>query len=170
MIMSFLKINIPWQEIIKVILWSVMTILFIVVFGGVYFLGYLGGYTDGAEDVRNALVSHTEVKTADLVTLTQAPVSIAPTQAVVRVVVPKINWGGPELWQEVNKKRQEYGVNPLTKADELCTIASIRLNELMELGSLDNHEGFSNMTERRLDLKWIFEKYSVVAEFLAMGG
>ena len=133
-------------------------------------MGYLGGYTDGAEDVRNALVSHTEVKTADLVTLTQAPVSIAPTQAVVRVLVPKINWGGPELWQEVNKKRQEYGVNPLTKADELCTIASIRLNELMELGSLDNHEGFSNMTERRLDLKWIFEKYSVVAEFLAMGG
>lgn len=61
-------------------------------------------------------------------------------------------------------------MNPLSQRDELCTIASIRLNELLELGKLDGHEGFSNLAERRPDMKWIFDKYSNVAEFLAVGG
>ena len=60
------------------------------------------------------------------------------------------------------------GVNPLAQKDELCTIASIRLNEILELGKLDNHEGFSDMPERREDLKWIFDKYTI-AEFLVAG-
>ena len=80
----------------------------------------------------------------------------------------EISWGGPELWGLVNKKRVENGVNPLTQKDELCTIASIRLNEILKLGELDNHQGFSNLNERRPDLKWIFEKY-VIAEFLVSG-
>ena len=75
-------------------------------------------------------------------------------------------WGGPELWSAVNKRRLEFGVNSLNQRDELCTVASIRLNELIELGKLDGHEGFSNFTLRRPDLKWIFDKYSNVAEFL----
>ncbi len=54
--------------------------------------------------------------------------------------------------------------------DELCTISSIRLNELLELEKLDAHEGFTNLEERRPDLAWIFEKYSTIAEFLAQGG
>jgi uncharacterized protein YkwD len=70
----------------------------------------------------------------------------------------------------VNKRRQELGVNQLSQKDELCTIASIRLNELLELGKLDGHEGFGNMKERRPDLKDIFENYSNVSEFLAYGG
>jgi hypothetical protein len=82
----------------------------------------------------------------------------------------KAQWGGPELWEAVNSKRIEFGVNPLSSRDELCTIASIRLNELLVLGTLDNHEGFSNLQERRTDLAWIFDKYSTVAEFLALGG
>ena len=70
----------------------------------------------------------------------------------------------------VNDKRIEYGVGPLSQRDELCTISSIRLNELLELGTLDGHEGFSNMKEKRPDLEWVFDKYSVTAEFLALGG
>ena len=79
------------------------------------------------------------------------------------------NWGGPDLWNVVNARRQQFGVNPLDQRDDLCTIASIRLNELLKLGELDGHEGFSNMTERRPDLAPIFQNYSTIAEFLAAG-
>jgi uncharacterized protein YkwD len=97
--------------------------------------------------------------------------NFSPTNApVAKPPVQKITWGGPQLWDAVNKRRIELGVNPLQKRDELCTIASIRLNELLELGKLDGHEGFGNLPEKRKDLKWIFEKYPDVSEFLAMGG
>jgi uncharacterized protein YkwD len=83
--------------------------------------------------------------------------------------VQKIDWSGPQLWALVNKKRVDLGVNALGQKDELCTIASLRLNELIELGKLDGHEGFGNLEKRRPDLKWVFDKYSVIAEFLASG-
>jgi len=92
----------------------------------------------------------------------------SPTSKVIPVISPKFNWGGPELWEAVNKARVEHGVNPLKQADELCTLASIRLNELLALGKLDGHEGFANLPERRPDLKWIFEKYDI-SEFLIQG-
>lgn len=93
-----------------------------------------------------------------------------PTPVVI-VKNPKVSpptWGGPELWEAVNKKRQENGVNPLDSKAEICTIAAIRLNELLSLGSLDGHEGFSNMPENRPDLRPIFEKYNLT-EFLVSG-
>lgn len=159
---------IPWEKIIKVFLISLVLVLFITVFTGVFYLGYTGGYYKGVNDVIESLVSDTSIKISG--TPTPTPITIPTVRITPRVSSPGVSWGGPELWLEVNKKRQEYGVNPLNRGDELCTIASIRLNELLELGKLDGHEGFSNMSERRSDLKWIFEKYSVVAEFLAMGG
>ncbi len=79
----------------------------------------------------------------------------------------KITWGGPELWMVVNQRRVELGVNPLKQRDELCTIASIRLNELLELRKLDGHAGFVPTLDRP-DLKWISEKYNI-SEFLAQG-
>ncbi len=79
----------------------------------------------------------------------------------------KITWGGPELWEAVNKRRVEFGVNKLSRKDELCTIASIRLNQLLELGKLDGHAGFKPVLDRS-DLKWISEKYNI-SEFLAQG-
>lgn len=87
-----------------------------------------------------------------------------------RKIIPvpkKIVWGGPELWGAVNKRRVELGVNPLSKRDELCTIASIRLNQLLKLGQLDGHAGFESVLERS-DLKWISEKYNI-SEYLAAG-
>lgn len=89
------------------------------------------------------------------------------TVAPKTVSKPKINWGGPELWEAVNKRRVEFGVNKLTRKDELCTIASIRLNQLLDLNKLDGHAGFKPVLDRS-DLKWISEKYNV-SEFLAQG-
>ncbi|OGD81381.1 hypothetical protein A2572_01100 [Candidatus Collierbacteria bacterium RIFOXYD1_FULL_40_9] len=80
---------------------------------------------------------------------------------------PKVTWGGPELWEAVNKRRVEFGVNKLTRKDELCTIASIRLNQLLDLNKLDGHAGFKPVLDRS-DLKWISEKYNI-SEFLAQG-
>lgn len=82
-------------------------------------------------------------------------------------VSPKITWGGPELWVAINKRRVENGVNPLSKKDELCTIASIRLNQLLELNKLDGHSGFVPLLDRP-DLKWISEKYNI-SEYLVQG-
>ncbi len=78
-----------------------------------------------------------------------------------------VSWGGPDLWSAVNKRRVELGVNPLSQKDEFCTIASIRLNQLLELGKLDGHAGFVPVLDRP-DLKWISEKYNI-SEFLAQG-
>ncbi len=87
--------------------------------------------------------------------------------ALFVVAKPRATWGGPELWAAVNKRRVEMGVNPLSQREELCTIASIRLNELLELGKLDNHAGFEPLLNRP-DLAWIHQKYNI-AEFLVYG-
>lgn len=85
----------------------------------------------------------------------------------VKQKTPEITWGGPELWEMVNKRRIERGVNALSKRDELCTIASIRLNQLLEINNLDGHAGFVPTLDRP-DLKWIRDKYDI-SEFLIMG-
>lgn len=93
---------------------------------------------------------------------------VSPRKIIPQPTQPKkIVWGGPELWTAVNKRRVESGVNPLSKRDELCTIASIRLNQLLELNKLDGHAGFVPVLERS-DLKWISEKYNI-SEFLVQG-
>lgn len=91
----------------------------------------------------------------------------SPKKIIKQVTPPKITWGGVELWEAVNKRRVEMGVNPLKQQSELCTIASIRLNQLLELGKLDGHEGFVPVLKRD-DLKWISEKYNI-SEFLIQG-
>jgi hypothetical protein len=160
----------------KTIILSISVSLFILLGQGLFKLGYSIGFSEGqvdageyyesllAEVELNLTVEESLPKTANLEsTDIPAPAEKANTFAVV-------DWGGPELWEEVNERRQEFGVNPLSSKDELCTIASIRLNELLKLNELDAHEGFSNMRDRRPDLGWIFDNYSTVAEFLAMGG
>lgn len=81
--------------------------------------------------------------------------------------VNKTAWSGPDLWVAVNDRRVEFGVGKLNKKDELCTIASIRLNQLLELKKLDGHAGFQPVLDRS-DLKWISEKYNI-SEYLAAG-
>ena len=98
----------------------------------------------------------------DIYVLLVAPRKVTPT-----IITPKITWGGPELWTAINKRRVEMGVNPLKQNELFCTIASIRLNELLELGKLDGHEGFVPVLERS-DLKDQTAKYNI-SEFLIQG-
>lgn len=100
----------------------------------------------------------------------QDKVSVYIVMVSPRKILPvptKVAWGGPELWEAINKRRVEMGVNPLSKRDELCTLASIRLNQLLELNKLDGHAGFVPLLNRP-DLKWISEKYNI-SEYLADG-
>jgi len=145
-------------------------VLFVATLGGVYVLGLQRGYRTATRDVEVQLATIIEELEEEYLAPPLSPAPIPKPTQETRRVVREASWGGPELWSAVNKRREEFGVNPLTSADELCTVASIRLNEMLVLGRLDNHEGFSNMYERRSDLAWIFDKYSTVAEFLAMGG
>lgn len=170
--MIFPKITITWRLIAKVFLSAISINLLVVLLIAVYLLGYLQGLTTGQQDVESIYL-----RIDNLLSLStpepqpEADQSLAgtPTSAPKVVSPPPVVWGGPELWGAVNKRRVGFGVNQLSQRDELCTIASIRLNELLDLGNLDGHEGFSNMSERRPDLKWIFERYSNIAEFLALG-
>lgn len=157
--------------ILKTLMLSSSVVMALIVVFGIYKYAYVRGYIDGqksADDYLSQLLTGVDATSYEI-SKGEANPTIAPTQQV-RKVQQYVTWGGVELWEAVNGKRVEYGVNPLKKSDDLCTIASIRLNELLDLGKLDGHEGFGNMTERRSDLKWIFEKYATVAEFLAYGG
>jgi len=144
-------------------------ILFVFVFAVItltaFAVGYVKGYGFGKYDTEVAL----QKLLTDKVSATTKPIPTPGTQAAPRAVVqPKIVWGGPQLWDAVNKRRVQLGVNPLSIKDEICTIASIRLNQMLELGKLDGHVGFSNMPTDRPDLKWIFDKYNL-SEFLVSG-
>lgn len=144
----------------------VITLLF-----GLLILGMIAGYLKGREDAQKELLSYFEREISAVSSATPT-ITLKPSQStpVKKQIYTKNVWSGPDLWLAVNKKRVEYGVNPLDERDELCTIASIRLNELLRLGTLDGHKGFGDMQSDRPDLKWIFEKYPVIAEFLAFGG
>src|SRR3989344_4164124 len=133
-------------------------------FAGVYFLGLTQGYVAGKNEAEENYLAflNQEIKNVTPSPVPQSP-SATPIPKSVSGIPQQIVWGGPQLWDVVNKRRQELGVNALNQRDELCTIASIRLNELLDLGKLDGHEGFSNMRETRPDLEWIFERYSTIA-------
>lgn len=137
----------------------------------VYETGLTNGYTRAHKEAQTQIDDLVEmVKTGSVSYRRETPSpnqENSPTTAPVKVqAIPK--WNGPELWEAVNRRRIELGVNPLSQKDELCTVASIRLNQLLELGKLDGHEGFSKIPEERADLKWIYDKYNL-SEFLVSG-
>ena len=166
--MSLFK-YVNWREIFKVF---ALVFLILIVLSSVYssyYLGFQNGVLTGKEEYKEMLED--EIKNGKISSLVQTPKPVyvvLPTPVPAGVSTPKITWGGPDLWKAVNKARVEHGVGELRQRDELCTIASIRLNELLELGKLDGHEGFSSLPEKRPDLEWIFEKYSI-SEFLVSG-
>jgi uncharacterized protein YkwD len=156
--------------ITKVTFISIILSLTILITQSIYYLGFLKGYYNEMQEVTDKYFASSLVitpKPTVVPTATQKPQPPPPQKITYGL---NVSWGGPDLWQAVNKKRVEYGVNPLSVREELCTVASIRLNELLELGKLDGHVGFTNMAQRRPDLKWIFDKYGAMAEFLAVGG
>ncbi len=73
---------------------------------------------------------------------------------------------GVELFAAVNQARIGHGVNPLGQRNELCTVASIRLNQQLDLGKLDNHAGFNGVLATYKDQ---LSQYSHIAENLAEG-
>jgi len=164
--------NFTLKIVMKTFLTVFALVLFLASLIGVYFLGMVNGYKLAAEDAEIEISKLIDdfIAQQQLIPRNLVPTSTPVTTGVPITTINKVIWGGPELWEAVNKRRQEFGVNPLSPKNELCTIASIRLNELLDLGNLDNHEGFSNLSERREDIKWIFDNYSTVAEFLALGG
>lgn len=161
--------KIKWKIIIDTFLSSLGLVTIVGSVGGAYYFGYQSGSQATLASYQNILddyIQDLEKKassTSYIVVPTAKPASTKPP-----ALIPKPAWGGPELWNAVNEARVANGVNPLKQKDELCTIASIRLNEILEIGKLDAHEGFSSLPERRPDLKWIFEKYSI-SEFLVSG-
>ncbi|MBI4029262.1 MAG: hypothetical protein HY376_02760 [Candidatus Blackburnbacteria bacterium] len=90
-----------------------------------------------------------------------------PTQQKVSTTkLPRINYTGPELWTAVNEARVEHGVQLLSQKDVLCTIAAIRLNQISELGKLDNHDGFQSTYDKYKDNPTMPNN---VSEFLISG-
>lgn len=59
----------------------------------------------------------------------------------------KPNFTGQDLWQAVQNYRSAHSLFTFEQSNELCTVASIRVNELLELGKLDNHDGFKRRSE-----------------------
>lgn len=144
-------------KLAKIVSGSILIFAFVLVTLTSFLAGYIKGYVFGRAGI------------SEIVSATTAPqAKVAPSTAPAPKPQAKITWGGPQLWEAVNKRRVELGVNPLSSREEICTIASIRLNQILELGKLDGHEGFSNLPDTRPDLKWIFEKYNL-SEFLVSG-
>ena len=143
---------------------SAVFALFVITVLSVYSFGYKTGYGQSQKeayeilDLQKKSAATMQKGETKIIYVTPAPVQAKTT--------PK--WGGPDLWNAVNNKRLEYGVNALSSKGEICTIASIRLNQLLDLGGLDGHEGFSKLPDERPDLKWIFDEYNL-SEFLVSG-
>lgn len=133
-----------------------------------FVVGYVKGYGFGTADTEKVLQQFVKDKVSATTIPIATPNASASPKIIYQTIQPKVTWGGPQLWDSVNKARAANGVNPLSVREELCTIASIRLNQLLELGKLDGHVGFSNMPTDRTDLKWIFDKYNL-SEFLVSG-
>jgi|SRR3990170_3056806 len=166
--MKLSKIKSVLSEILKVFLISFGLIGVAAVMLAFYVGGFFQGYKLAKSEIDTSFLNFLD---GLIDPQTRIPTStLSPLPSSTRAAVKSSAWGGPELWQAVNKKRSELGVNPLSIKSDLCTISSIRLNELLELGKLDGHEGFSTMRESRPDLKWIFDNFSNISEFLAVGG
>lgn len=77
-------------------------------------------------------------------------------QPVVEVLTksaptPVKYYSGVELWAEIQMYRREQGVSEFRQDNLLCTLASIRVNQLITLGTLDDHKGFEPLVEEYRD-------------------
>ena len=76
------------------------------------------------------------------------PPSPSPTQKTTTKQSSPTYYTGTQLWQEVQNYRRNNGVPEFKQDNTLCTIASIRVNQMIELGKLDNHEGFTPLVDQ----------------------
>lgn len=154
-------------KVAKVLSGMTLTIVAFVVVLTTFWVGFSRGFIFG----KNEQLIQDQKYLSQIASATTRPASTKPSDKTIIYITPapvaRITWGGPNLWAAVNKRRVELGVNPLSVKDEVCTIASIRLNEILQLGILDGHAGFSKLAERA-DIKPTFEKYNL-SEFLVSG-
>jgi uncharacterized protein YkwD len=159
-------------KFVKLLSGFLLAFVFFIVVVTAFLVGYIQGYGSGKSNTETLF----QKLLTGYVSSTTKPVGTpSPTPVPKKIVKPSstpvnkpAGWGGPQLWDAVNKRRVELGVNPMTVKQELCTIASIRLNQILDRGSLDGHGGFSNLPIQRPDLKPIFDKYNL-SEFLVSG-
>ena len=93
-------------------------------------------------------------------------VVVTPTRQPIASARPRFDYTGEDLWQAVNKYRREHGVPELKLHSQLCQLSSYRLNQLIDLGKLDNHQGFKDYFDQKDISDW---GLSNVAENLAYG-
>lgn len=156
----------PFQVVLNIfVLVGALTLFTMVIFMGGYSFGYIQATEKAQTEIEDYIANVSSANYGEQPSPQYAQATAVPQTPQQA----RISWSGPDLWSSVNARRVQLGVNPLSQRDELCTIASIRLNELLDAGKLDGHEGFSNLPERREDLRWIFEKYNNVSEFLVSG-
>src|SRR5688572_3115021 len=138
-------------KVAKVISGALLVGTFVMAILASFLVGFVKGYSLGQINTQEAYEDFiAEVSSTTKPTATAKPVVSNKPKSTS---APQVSaFGGPQLWEAVNKRRVELGVNPLSVKEEICTIASIRLNQLLEKGSLDGHEGFSKMPESRPDL------------------
>lgn len=155
------------DKVAKFLSAAVLVIVAMVVILTAFWVGFSRGFIIG----KNEQIAQDQKYMSQIASATTRPASTSqPTTKIVYVTpapAARITWGGPALWEAVNKRRVELGVNPLSVKDEICTLSSIRLNEILKLGTLDGHAGFSKLADRA-DLKPTFEKYNL-SEFLVSG-
>jgi hypothetical protein len=160
------------RKVAKIFSVIILIISIVIVVSAIFIVGYVKGFNLG----KSGQFSIDQKYLSQFVSATSKPVA-TPTPAGSVITKPVIiyvtpapapNWGGPQLWDAVNKARVANGVGILSTKEGLCTIASIRLNELLQLGTLDGHVGFSAL-QSRSDIKPIFDSFSDVSEFLVSG-
>jgi len=93
-------------------------------------------------------------------TPTKKPTPIPPTPTKKPTHTTTTTGSAPSpsdgLTQEVNAYRSAHGKGSLHTDQLLCSVASKRVNELIQRGSLDSHEGFQKYTEQ---IKQQFNKW-----------
>lgn len=159
--------KIKFDGVARVLSGFVLAIVAVVIILTAFWVGFSRGFIYG----KNEQIVQDQKYMSQIASATTIPAATSKPVTKVIYVTPvpirKVTWGGPQLWEAVNKRRIELGVNPLSAKDEICTLSSIRLNEILQLGGLDGHAGFSKLAERT-DLKPTFEKYNL-SEFLVSG-
>lgn len=129
-----------------------------------------------SKDIKEALLDPsftsigitTKATKTDVIIYALLALPSTPTKSQTQAQPPSAKtpeFTGVELFAAVNAARKSHGVGELNQKNELCTVASIRLNQQLELGKLDNHAGFNAVLEKYKDQL----PYNRIAENLAEG-
>jgi uncharacterized protein YkwD len=106
-------------------------------------------------------ISKTDLKSVLTIYTKPSPVKITPIITLMPTLTPipaftpqstnlSQNSGeedADKIFNSVNNFRQNTGLSTLSKNSGLCNVAKLRANELLSLGHLDNHDGWSKYAQ-----------------------